>query len=68
MRMTASWSGSKRTDRIQVCGARFAPNGELPSDDHANIRAIRRLSFEEGPHLLFISPPRADAAPGQVDR
>jgi predicted aldo/keto reductase-like oxidoreductase len=54
-------------DFVQL-GARFAPNGELPSDDHANIRAIRRLSFEEGPHLLFISPPRADAAPGQVDR
>src|ERR1700732_3392489 len=31
------------------CGARSAPNGELPSDDHADIRAIRRLSFEERP-------------------
>ena len=35
MRMTASWSGSKRTDRIQVCGARSAPNGEFPADPPA---------------------------------
>ena len=30
MRMTASWSGSERTYRIQVCGAKMRPNGELP--------------------------------------
>ena len=30
MRMTASWSG-KRSYRIQVCGAKMRPNGELPS-------------------------------------
>ena len=31
MRMTASWSGSKRTDRIQVCGAnRDAPQWRAP--------------------------------------
>ena len=30
MRMTASWSGSKRTYRIQVCGTKMRPNGELP--------------------------------------
>src|SRR5215470_14995459 len=38
MRMTASWSGSKRTDRIQVCGAKMRPNGELPSDHYADRR------------------------------
>ena len=39
MRMTASWSGSKRIDRIQVCGARSAPpNGELPSDPQQTDR------------------------------
>ena len=44
MRMTASWSGSKRIDRIQVCGARSAPpNGELPSDQYA----ARRTSHTE---------------------
>src|SRR5580704_10309951 len=35
MRMTASWSGSERTYRIQVCGAKMRPNGELPSDQYA---------------------------------
>src|SRR5271155_203643 len=32
MRMTASWSGSERTYRIQVRGAKRRRNGELPSD------------------------------------
>ena len=31
MRMTASWFRSTPIDRIQVCGANFAPDGELPS-------------------------------------
>jgi hypothetical protein len=38
MRMTASWSGSKRTYRIQVCGAKMRRNGELPSDHYADRR------------------------------
>jgi hypothetical protein len=29
--MTASWLRSSRIDRIQVCGAMLAPDGELPS-------------------------------------
>lgn len=32
MRMTASWFRSSPIDRIQVCGATLAPDGELPSD------------------------------------
>jgi hypothetical protein len=32
MRMTASWCRSSWIDRIQVCGAMLAPDGELPSD------------------------------------
>src|SRR5437762_12786448 len=32
MRMTASWSGSERTYRIQVRGAKKCRNGELPSE------------------------------------
>ena len=32
MRMTASWFRSSRIDRIQGCGAIFAPDGELPSE------------------------------------
>src|SRR5262245_39685056 len=30
MRMTASWSGSKRTYRIQVCGAKMRPMASSP--------------------------------------
>src|SRR5215831_6105328 len=32
MRMTASWSGSKPSYRIQVCSAKMRAHGELPSD------------------------------------
>ena len=32
MRMTASWSGSEWTYRIQVRGVKMRRNGELPSD------------------------------------
>src|SRR6202023_399754 len=38
MRMTASWSGSERTYRIQVCGVKLRPNGELPSDLYGDIQ------------------------------
>src|SRR4029077_16616802 len=48
MRMTASWSGSKRTYRIQVCGAKTRPNGELPSDHYADRRR-QTLELEERP-------------------
>jgi hypothetical protein len=39
MRMTASWFRSSRIDRIQGCGAIFAPDGELPSN-------CRRLALQ----------------------
>jgi hypothetical protein len=61
MRMTASWSGSQRTYRIQVCGAKMRPNGELPSDHCADGRR-QTPSFEEKPISLFIVPPRAQAS------
>ena len=32
MRMTASWSGSKRTYRIEVCGTKMRPIASSPSD------------------------------------
>ena len=38
MRMTASWSGSDRTYRIQVGGAKMRPNGKLPSNHHSDRR------------------------------
>jgi hypothetical protein len=59
MRMTASWSGSKRTYRIQVRGARSAPNGELPSDYTQTGTARRRSYQEEAALLRVILPPRA---------
>ncbi len=37
-RETASWSGSERTFRIQVCGANMRPNGKLPSDHYPDRR------------------------------
>src|ERR1700737_422030 len=38
MRMTASWSGSERTYRIQVCGGKMRPHGELPPDLYGDIQ------------------------------
>jgi hypothetical protein len=38
MRMTASWSGSDRTYRIQVGGAKMRLNGKLPSNRHSDRR------------------------------
>ena len=55
MRMTTSWSGSERTYRIQVCGVKLRPNGELPSDLYGDIQqsssdavALSRLDFPRG--------------------
>ena len=64
MRMTASWSGSKRTDRIQVCGAkRCAPMASSPRiitqtyNGRHQTREVRRKA-----HLLSIVPPRAQGS------
>ena len=62
MRMTASWSGSKRTYRIQVCGAKMRPNGELPSDHYAGQAPSDVGVRREKPISLFIVPPRAQAS------
>src|ERR1700730_5231788 len=48
-RMTASWSGSERTYRIQVCGAKMRPNGELPSDQYAARRTSDTGASKKGP-------------------
>src|SRR5689334_8831967 len=50
MRMTASWSGSQPTYRIQVCGVRIRPNGELPSD-HTQNSKVRHPASQRKPHL-----------------
>ena len=68
MRMTASWSGSKRTCRIQVCGAKMRPMASSPPivtqtyNRRHQTREVRRKA-----HLLSIVPPRAQGskpAPG----
>jgi hypothetical protein len=60
MRMTASWSGSKRTYRIQVYGARSAPNGELSSDLNRHTGTLRRKAAKKS-LSQFIIAPRAQA-------
>ena len=74
MRMTASWSGSQLTYRIQVCGVRIRPNGELPSDhtQNSNVRhpatqrkphlPVHRAGRRESPISRFIVAPRAQAS------
>src|SRR5437868_14663251 len=57
MRMTASWSGSKRTYRIQVCGAKMRPMASSPPMIMTQTPELRN----EKPIALFIAPPRAPA-------
>src|SRR6266478_966700 len=57
MRMTASWSGSKRTYRIQVCGAKMRPMASSPRMIMTQTPELRN----EKPISLFIVPPRAQA-------
>src|SRR5437762_1465977 len=49
MRMTASWSGSERTYRIQVRGVKMRRNGEFPSD-HTQIGSVATRAPQEKPH------------------
>jgi hypothetical protein len=60
MRMTASWSGSQPTYRIQVCGVRIRANGELPSD-HTHNSNLGHPAWQS-PISGFIVPPRAQAS------
>jgi hypothetical protein len=56
MRMTASWSGSERTYRIQVSGAKMRPNGELPSDYYADRRRRQTPELRTEAHLTVHRP------------
>jgi hypothetical protein len=47
MRMTASWSGSKRTYRIQVCRAKMRAYGERPSDPRQTHRHRQTPSYQK---------------------
>ena len=48
MRMTASWSGSERTYRIQVCGAKMPPMASSPRII-IQTGAVRHWSSKKGP-------------------
>ena len=71
MRMTASWSGSKRTYRIQVCGAKRIqtdlPHTSVRREDAPMASSPRMIMTQtpelrnEKPIALFIVPPRAQA-------
>src|SRR5580700_5893656 len=57
MRMTASWSGSERTYRIQVCGVKMRPNGELPSDLYGDIhQSSSHAGASQKAHLAVHRP------------
>ena len=60
MRMTASWSGSQPTYRIQVCGVRIRPNGELPSD-HTHNSNVGHPASQRKPHLPVHRPSACSA-------
>ena len=51
----------KRPYRIQVCGARSAPNGSSPRILRGQT-TVRRRSFVKKPLSLFIIAPRAQAS------
>ena len=55
MRMTASWSGSKRTYRIQVCGAKMRPMASSPRIVTQTCAVRRRTSKREA-HLAVHRP------------
>jgi len=53
----------KRSYRIQVCGARSAPNGELPSDYQSDMQcAASDAPTSKSPISLVILPLRAQAS------
>jgi hypothetical protein len=62
MRMTASWSGSERTYRIQVRGAKRRRNGELPSDLNGHTGTVQTPKLCKKPLSQFIFAPRAQAS------
>ncbi len=55
--MTASWSGSDRTYRIQVGGAKMRLNGKLPSNHHSDRR--RQTLERRRKARLPVYPPSA---------
>jgi len=52
----------KRPYRIQVCGTKMRPNGELPSDPQQIDRHRQTLKLCKKPLSQFIIAPRAQAS------
>src|SRR5213595_3881290 len=52
----------KRPYRIQVCGTKMCPNGELPSDPQQADRHRQMLKLCKKPQSQFIIAPRAQAS------
>ena len=52
----------KRSYRIQVCGTKMRPNGELPSDPQQTDRHRQTLKLCKKPVSQFIIAPRAQAS------
>ena len=52
----------KRSYRIQVCGTKMRPNGELPSDPQQIDRHRQTLKLCKKPLSQFIVAPRAQAS------
>ena len=65
MRMTASWLRPSWIDRIQVCGANSALNGELPSDHPLSLQGCRCARDCQGlsRFAMAVRPPLTATAP-----
>ena len=63
MRMTASWSGSERTYRIQVCGVKMRPMASSPRIFTETFTSRRQTpELRRNALSLFIVPSRAQAS------
>src|SRR5262245_1028745 len=60
MRMTASWLRSSRIDRIQVCGAMLAPDGELPLGIFVIGNIKSREETRSKRHFYWNRPPQSN--------
>src|SRR5262249_16547835 len=60
MRMTASWLRSSRIDRIQVCGAMLAPDGELPLGIVVIGNIKSREETRSKRHFYWNRPPQSN--------
>jgi len=62
MRMTASWSGSKRSYRIQVCGTKMHPMASSPRILNRYPATVQTRKLCKKPLSQLIIAPRAQAS------